>query len=190
MATQLEEYRTALAPVAKAAATDSQERWIAASQRIDKLPERLDDKTMAALRKFALEPLPPLEPAGPAYLEKCLRMLATLPRKNADDVSGEAMVEMYRLQLHGYAKPQLDHLVKEAGRTCEWMPSPARCIEIIGSWPRDDLPARVQRKALHRVFTERQARERDKMLPPPGGWVTPEEIEEIKIAAIRSVADA
>lgn len=103
------------------------------------LPERLDDGMLAQLREIAYSPCPPPEPCDDRHLGQCLRMmLAVLPRRNADDLSGELFVAAYQRLLLGKAKDQITFVMDRSLKTCKWFPTIAECLEIASEWCRND----------------------------------------------------
>lgn len=150
------------------------------------LPERLDDTTLARVEAIARSPLPELPPCDSRHLGQALRMmLAVLPRRQADELSGELFVAAYERQLGGYPNEVITFLCDTAIRTQKWFPTVADCIDIIADWRRDDAAVRRRAKASSLAYRERRMREeyvgeREPWHPAPG------EIDRIK----REVAES
>jgi hypothetical protein len=121
----------------------------------------LDDQQLAAVQEIAEAPLPTLPTCDERTFGQALRMmLAALPRRNADDVSGELFVAAYERQLGNLNRQQVEFLMDKALQRCRWFPTIAECLEIVGEWRRDDEPAR--RKASAALIVSRENRERNK----------------------------
>ena len=128
---------------------------------LTRLPERLDDLQLAEVREIAEATLPTLPASDERTFGQALRMmLAALPRRNADDVSGELFVAAYERQLGHLNRSQVEFLMDKALQRCRWFPTIAECLEIVGEWRRDDEPAR--RKASAALIVSRENRERNK----------------------------
>lgn len=137
------------------------------------LPERLDDEMLARVQDIARRPLSALPPCDSRHLGQCLRMmLAVLPRRQADELSGELFVAAYERHLGGWPNEAITHLCDEAIRTCKWFPTVNECLETVGQWRRDDDAVRRKLKAEQLARNERWKREDErratKALPPIG----------------------
>lgn len=103
------------------------------------LPVRLDDATLARVKDIASAPLPPADPSSPRHFNQCLRvMLAVLPKRNMDDVSGELFVAAYQKKLGQYSDKAISFLADTAMSRCQWFPTIAECLEILGEHRRND----------------------------------------------------
>lgn len=144
------------------------------------LPARLDDATLARVEAIARSPLPELPPCDSRHLGQALRMmLAVLPRRHADELSGELFVAAYERQLGGFSNQAITFLCDEAIRTRKWFPTVAECIEIMDDWRRDD--AETQRRATASSLAYRERRARESKIEPHEIWhPKPGEIEELK----------
>lgn len=137
------------------------------------LPDRLDDETLVMVQAIASEPLPPHEPCGDRHLKQCLRvMLAVLPKRNQDEISGELFVAAYQKKLGSYCDSQISFLADKAMERCQWFPTIAECIEIIGEWRRADDAVRRKFEASRLVQREMHLRNVDRR--PFRGWNPPE----------------
>ena len=124
------------------------------------LPERLDDATFARVQDIALSPLPPITPTDERHLNQCLRvMLAVLPKRNSDEVSGELFVAAYQKKLGHLHRNAVSFLADKAMEKCQWFPTIAECLEIVDDWRRDDEHAKRRNKAAAILRAERQQRE-------------------------------
>jgi len=88
-------------------------------------------------------------------------MIAALPRRQSDDLSGELFVAAYESQLGRYSEPHLKYIVGKALRTCKWFPTIAECIELGSDWTRRDDHTRRQRQAHRLISREEAARRSD-----------------------------
>lgn len=130
---------------------------------LDSLPERLDDFTLAEVEKIAAAPLPALPTCDERTFGQILRMmLAALPRRQADDISGELFVAAYERQLGHMSRPQAEHMMDKALRTCRWFPTIAECLELAGDWRRRDDATARKGKAQALASGEYRERHRDK----------------------------
>lgn len=128
------------------------------------LPEKLDETTLLRVQAIANSPLPELPPCDSDTMSRVLLMMkATLPRQNADDVSGALFVAAYERQLGGYPADAIQWLCDKAIATCRWFPTIAECHEMIESWRRDDYDTRRRLDALRIAAKHRVARQ----LPAP-----------------------
>ncbi|NBC37347.1 hypothetical protein GTZ99_12380 [Novosphingobium sp. FSY-8] len=101
--------------------------------------------------------LPALEPTNPDHFAKCLRvLLAALPKRNQDDLSGELLVAAYRRKLGHMPVAQVNWLADQVLERCEWFPTIAECLTIAAEWQRDDEALREYRRAETALFWERQ----------------------------------
>jgi hypothetical protein len=126
-------------------------------------PVRLSDNDLAAALAVASATLPALAQPDERFLEKCLRMMTTLPRRKDDSVSGQLRVRAYQLAIGNYPCLALEFLVTEALRACKFFPSTAECVEILSGWQRNDDALRAKRAAETAVRRESQARFDDVM---------------------------
>lgn len=138
-------------------------RLLIAGLDSENLPERLDDKMLATLKEVANSPCPPAEPCDERHLGQCLRMmLAVLPRRNADDLSGELFVAAYQRMLGHLPKDQISFIAEKAMEGCKWFPTIADCLELGEKWFRRDEAFHEwnERKFVARrlIYTEEAAR--------------------------------
>lgn len=130
---------------------------------LDSLPERLDDLTLAEVEKVAATPLPGLPICDDRTFGQILRMmLAALPRRQADDISGELFVAAYERQLGHMSKPQAEYMMDKALRTCRWFPTIAECLELACDWTRRDEAIIRQVKARRLAEREHSERQQDR----------------------------
>lgn len=115
--------------------------------------------TIAQAREIAVAPLPQLESCSERHFIQCIRiLLAALPKRNSDDVSGELLIAAYQRKLGGFCKDQISYLSDKALGRCEWFPTIAECLTIIGEWNRDDDALRLQERAKGMVMWDWQRR--------------------------------
>lgn len=106
---------------------------------LESLPERLDDETLARVEAIAKSPLADLPPCDERTFGQALRMmLAVLPRRGSDDLSGELFVAAYERQLGHHPRPAIEYLCDKAIAQCRWFPTVAECHEILTMWRRSD----------------------------------------------------
>jgi len=126
------------------------------------LPSRLDDTTLARVEAISLSPLPDPLPCSDRHFDQCLRiMLACVPKRNLDDVSGELFIAAYRRQLGCHPRDAISFLADRATSSLKWFPTIAECLEIIADWRRDDDEARRRHLARKIALRERSARRAD-----------------------------
>lgn len=131
------------------------------------LPDRLDDPTLARVQAIARSPLPDLPPCDSRTIGQALRMmLAVLPRRHADDLSGELFVAAYDRQLGSYPAPAIQYLCDEAIRTQQWFPTVVECHEIIGKWVRRDAAVERRLRAQSLAYAELRRREGERPIEP------------------------
>lgn len=103
--------------------------------------------------------MPALVACSGKRFDECFRLLlATLPKRNSDDLSGELLIRAYAVKLGGFSQGQIEYLTDRALECCEWFPTIAQCLAIISEWQRADAPLRLQNHAKSMVLWERQAR--------------------------------
>jgi hypothetical protein len=136
------------------------------------LPDRLDDEMLARVEAISRSPLPALPPCDSRLFAQSLRMmLAVLPRRQADDLSGELFVAAYERQLGHYADDAITYLCDHSIRTCKWFPTVSECLELLTGWRRGDVAVHRQWEAQKLASRERNLRRNEEMaarqLPPP-----------------------
>lgn len=133
---------------------------------LGKLPERLDDAALAEVQAIASAPLPELPKCDARTFGQVLRMmLAALPRRQADDISGELFVAAYERQLGHLSHPQAEYLLDRALNKCRWFPTIAECHELLSDWRRRDDAVIRQNRARSLAEAEYRARRLDER-----GW--------------------
>ena len=106
---------------------------------LDRMPERLNDVMMQALKEEVSFPIPDLPTCDRKTFNQVLRMmLAALPRRQADDISGELFVAAYERQLGHINRSQAEYLLDKSLQTCKWFPTIAECLELLEGWRRND----------------------------------------------------
>lgn len=99
------------------------------------LPERLDDTTLARLETFCRLPCPAPEPFDDEHFAKAMRVLiAALPKRNADDVSGELFVAAYRKKLAHLPLAAINYAFDQALTRCQWFPTIAELLKFAAEW--------------------------------------------------------
>jgi hypothetical protein len=106
------------------------------------LPARLDDDTLARVEAFAASPLAPLPDCDDDHFAKCFRVIALLPRRQADEVKGELQFGVYRKILAGWPGAAMSFLTETAARECKFFPTTNECLSILRRWERGDAQAR------------------------------------------------
>lgn len=131
---------------------------------LSSLPAIVDDETLATVKAIARSPLPPLPPCDETTMGQALRMMfAALPRRQADDVTGELFVAAYERQLARYPAAAITWLCDEAIARCRWFPTVAECHELLERWRRDDYHTRRRAEANRIAALNRLPLQ----LPPP-----------------------
>lgn len=134
--------------------------------------------TIAQARKIAEAPLPALEACSVNHFDECLRiLLASLPKRNSDDLSGDLLIRAYSGKLGGFSEGQINYLLDRALERCEWFPTIAQCIAIIGEWQRNDAPLLLQERAKSMVLWDRQRRFDGVMAHLAAGTFTQDQID-------------
>lgn len=120
---------------------------------------RLDDKELAEAEAVAKEPLPDLPTCDSQTFGQMLRMmLAALPRRQSDDVSGELFVAAYERALGHLNRSQAEYLLDRSINECRWFPTIAECHGLLQGWRRNDEHTRRRAEAKRNVWAEREAR--------------------------------
>lgn len=111
------------------------------------------------VERFSRSPCPPPEPCEAEYFARSLRvLLAALPKRNSDDMSGELLVAAYRKKLGHLPKATIGHIFDRALTECQWFPTIAELLRFAHEWamPSEDAHLRSAAEVLAR--NERQAR--------------------------------
>lgn len=123
------------------------------------LPERLDDAMLARVKAIAEAPLPTLPPCDDRRFNQCLRvLLAVLPKRTSDELSGELFVAAYQRQLGHMPAAQISFLADKATERCRWFPTIAECLEIASEWRRWDDDTKRKAEAGRLLRAEERAR--------------------------------
>lgn len=118
-----------------------------------------DRPTLDQCREIVAAGVPPLLAPNPEYLAKCLRtLLAALPRRASDELSGELLVSAYRRKLGDMPDAQITFMTDQALERCEWFPTIAECLRIAGEWQRSDRAMRQYLNAESRLRWSAQER--------------------------------
>ena len=92
-------------------------------------------------------------------------MLAVLPKRSADEVSGELFVAAYHRKLADRSNDAISFLADKAMERCQWFPTIAECLEILGDFRRSDdaihRHLERRRRASEIASRERKARDDD-----------------------------
>jgi hypothetical protein len=111
------------------------------------LPARLDDETLERVKALAQSRLPESIPCSERHFTQCLRvLLAVMPKRQSDELSGELFVAAYQRKLGHYPEAAISYLADKAMEKCQWFPTIAECLEILSDWRRHD--SHVERRAL------------------------------------------
>jgi hypothetical protein len=129
---------------------------------LERLPDRLDNPTMRALRTFYRSELPPEAVCEPKELLMTLRaMVACLPRQNGmDELGGKLMAAMYQHQLERFSGAAITFLRDRVIAQCRWFPTVAECLEILTEYRRKPDCHSLARDAAKMMFI-REDRQRD-----------------------------
>lgn len=130
------------------------------------LPPRLDGPMLSRVWAIANAPLTAPQPCDERHLQQCLRvMLAVLPKRHSDDVSGELFIAAYLRQLRQFPNEAISFLADRATASCQWFPTISECLTMIGEWRRRD--AATERRALARGIarTEENTRQAEAARP-------------------------
>lgn len=108
---------------------------------------------------IAERPLPELPRCSEKHLKQCIRvLLASLPKRNSDEVSASLLLASYFRKLGAYSQDQISYLTDAALDRCEWFPTIAECNAIIGEWKRSDGAIQARERARLIVRNDRQGR--------------------------------
>jgi hypothetical protein len=88
-------------------------------------------------------------------------MLAALPKRSQDDVSGELLIAAYQRKLGHLSAPQLSFIADKALGECRWFPTIAECLDMLEDYRRYDDLVKRQSMAAHICNTEHRARRED-----------------------------
>lgn len=145
------------------------------------LPERLDDVTLERVKAIARSPLPPEAPATERHFNQCLRvMLAVLPKRSADEVTGELFVAAYQRKLGQYSDTAISFLADKAMERCQWFPTIHECLEILADYRRNDAAVQRMRDASRLKYEEERARENEdrewRKIGRENSWHIPQDV--------------
>lgn len=133
---------------------------------------------LAQVQQIALQGLPALPKVSEGHLAQCFRiMLANLPRKGSDEVSGEILIETYMRVFHVEPCEKIDFLLAEVVRRCRWFPTISECLEIMQEWERWDADTNRRFKAERMVADELRTRRAEFMERLRGGEIPQEKID-------------
>lgn len=65
-------------------------------------------------------------------------MLAVLPKRSQDDLSGELFVAAYQRKLGDRSNAAISFLADKAMERCQWFPTIAECLDILSEYRRSD----------------------------------------------------
>lgn len=117
---------------------------------------------MKQLTMFLGSPLPAPVPCPERHFDKCLRLvLAVLPKRSSDEISGELFVAAYRRILGSYPEAAINYLAEKALETCKWVPTIAECKEILDGWVRNDEHTQARVRVVQALAKERRLREEE-----------------------------
>lgn len=143
------------------------------------LPERLDDRQLAAVEHIAQLPAPVLPAVTETHFLRCMRTLTLLPARQEDELSGELRLALYRKHFGHLPEAAWSFLVEKATLECRFFPTPSECKAILDRWSRQDGPWRAHQLATHRAARERQARFDDVMRRFRMGEIAQEEVDQL-----------
>jgi hypothetical protein len=156
------------------------------------LPARLDDTQLARVREIAQSSLVPLPPVSPKQFVAAMRKLSILPRRADDEMTGEERVKVYARMFGSYPAEAIGYMTRRALEECQWFPTPAQCLNIIGGYQRSDQARSIARAYLHHETERRWAEMRARYaLACRGGCEIPQdEIDALPEYTKRALADA
>lgn len=88
-------------------------------------------------------------------------MLAALPKRSHDDVSGELLIAAYQRKLGNLSAAQLSYIADKALGECKWFPTIAECLDMLESYRRHDEMVKRQVLAIRIANRERNADKQD-----------------------------
>ena len=151
----LETLTDATASKKPATALSTQPKATLAELRAMTLP--LAPSQLSLVKRLA-EHCPVDEPCDEVHFAKCLRLLATLPRRTGDELTGELLLALYRRMLGHHTAGAINFLTEAALAKCKWMPTVAECLTILERYRRDDEPMRIHLAAGSLLLRDRQAK--------------------------------
>lgn len=135
---------------------------------LERLPARLTDAEMSALKEIANAPLPPPAACDDLHFAQCFRLIsAVLPKQSKDELDGKLFVAAYRRILQEYSRDAISYLTEEAVRNCRWFPTIAECLQILERYRRDDDDTRFRCAVEERIRKERRDQWEEKRLAEP-----------------------
>lgn len=127
------------------------------------LPERLTEEQYQRVKAISRSDLPNLPPADEKHFMKCLRiLLAVLPKRSADEISGELFVAAYQRKLGHYPNEAINFMADKAMGQCQWFPTIFECLEILSNWRRDDEAVHRRILAMKIASREREMRQQER----------------------------
>lgn len=111
------------------------------------------------VQDLASSRLPELPNCPEPHFNKCMRvMLAVLPKRVSDDVSGELFVAAYQRQLGHHPQEAISFLADAATSRCRWFPTIAECLEMVAEWRRNDDAVKIKWAATDAARREKNLR--------------------------------
>lgn len=125
------------------------------------LPARLDDAMLTRVRAIAEAPLPVYDSCSREHFDKCVKILALLPRKADDVTKGALRLEVYYRKLGGYPEAAWTYLADRGLDRFSFFPTVKECREVLEGWPVPNAARSRQGWARRKVEDEQIARLND-----------------------------
>lgn len=116
---------------------------------------------LARVEAYAAAPLPALPRTDEQHMLQFLRVLSTMPRQHADDVTAELRVNLMMDMLGHLPRATLDWMAGQALRRFTFHPSIKELLDLSLEWTRSDDAIRARSKAGYLAREEHQARLND-----------------------------
>lgn len=146
---------------------------------LDDLPDRLNNRQLAALVSIASLPPPPLIPVTEQHFNQCMRTMTILPSRDDDALTATLRLAVYRQHFGHFPTEAWSFLVKHATLECRFFPTPRECKEILDRWSRQDGPHRAHKLARLRMDQENQKRLDELINRFRMGQVTQDEVDQL-----------
>lgn len=85
-------------------------------------------------------------------------MLAVLPKRSQDELSGELFVAAYQRKLGHLSNDQISHIADKAMEKCHWFPTIAECLTFMETYWRNDAHTELRRRLKDIEVKESRAR--------------------------------
>lgn len=88
-------------------------------------------------------------------------MLAVLPKRSQDELSGELFIAAYQRKLGHLSNDAISHIADKAMEKCHWFPTIAECLEFMDNYWRNDADTALRARLRDIEAKESRARTLD-----------------------------